>query len=66
LNQTIHVDGMTCGGCAHHVHDALAKIPGVHDVTVSLEAKSAVIEADREVSRESLAAALDEAGYVLR
>jgi copper chaperone CopZ len=65
MNQSLHITGMTCGGCVRHVKDALLSIPGVREANVDLEAESAIIVADRDVPRTELSHALDVAGYAL-
>lgn len=56
---------MTCQNCVRHVEEALRALPGVRTVSVDLAAGSASIDARTPLSREALAAALDEAGYTL-
>lgn len=56
---------MTCQNCVRHVNQALAALPGVRSTDVDLESGSASLEAEREVPREEIAAALTEAGYSL-
>ena len=43
---TLHIDGMTCGGCVKSVTRILTGIEGVAKAEVSLENKNAVIEFD--------------------
>lgn len=59
------VEGMTCGGCVLSVEKALARVPGVKKVTVSLEKKEAVVEGDT-LDRARLEGAVVDAGYDLR
>lgn len=40
----IAVSGMSCNHCKKSVEEALAKLPGVQDVTVDLDAAEAVIQ----------------------
>ena len=64
--QTEHmkVTGMTCGGCAGNVTNALNAVKGVDDVAVSLAAGEAVVQYDeRLTSAEQLKAAVIGAGY---
>ena len=65
MSQTITVSGMTCQNCVRHVTEALKELPGVNDARVDLASNSATIDATREIPREELAHALDEAGYAL-
>ena len=43
---TLHVEGMTCGGCATAVKLVLQKTPGVISAKVSYEEKRAVVSYD--------------------
>ena len=54
-----------CDHCVMHVQKALAAIPGVQEVIVSLENKSAKVILDPIVADETLKTAIEEAGYVL-
>ena len=61
---TIKVGGMSCGGCVKSVHAALSALEGVAGVDVSLPQGQAVVEFDAaQVSREQLAAAVEDAGF---
>ncbi|MGY1665010.1 MULTISPECIES: heavy-metal-associated domain-containing protein [unclassified Geodermatophilus] len=57
------VRGMTCSHCASAVTDEVSRIPGVTGVQVDLAAGRVTVEADRPVSDDAVAAAVDEAGY---
>ncbi len=63
--QRFGATGLTCGHCVHAVTDELTAIDGVNEVAVELveggTSKVALV-ADRQISDEELAAALDEAG----
>ena len=61
--KTLTVEGMTCGNCVRHVTRALESLPGVSDVTVSLENKSAVLNAPADVTDGQITAAVADAGY---
>jgi Cu+-exporting ATPase len=65
MRQTIGVTGMTCQNCVRHVTEALSALPGVRSVDVDLQSGAARLETEREISREDLHAALDDAGYEL-
>jgi copper ion binding protein len=61
---TIRVDGMTCGGCAASVHQALAKREGVKSAEVSLEKKQAIVKYDpTKVTPEQLVEAINQTGF---
>jgi copper chaperone CopZ len=65
MTQTFSVQGMTCGGCVRHVHDALVGVAGVRSATVDLEHAQATIESEASIPRDRIVSALDEAGYSL-
>jgi copper ion binding protein len=64
-SQTFTVTGMTCEHCVRAVTQEIAGLPGVVDVDVDLTSGSATVRAERELSRDEVAAAVDEAGYQL-
>ncbi|WP_235210577.1 heavy metal translocating P-type ATPase [Caballeronia sordidicola] len=57
------IGGMTCASCVRRVEKALAKVPGVGQVSVNLATEKATVHADTTVSREQLVAAVSKAGY---
>lgn len=60
------VTGMTCGHCVSAVTEELSAIDGVEQVDVDLVAggdSPVTVTASRPVDRESIVAAVDEAGY---
>jgi copper ion binding protein len=62
--ENLKVSGMTCRSCIHTVTEALKKVRGVGDVTVSLERAKAVVRFDEHVtSAEQLKSAIRDAGY---
>jgi copper ion binding protein len=61
----IGVEGMSCGGCVLSVEKALGRVAGVKKVTVSLEKKEAVVDAEG-VDRATLVRAVEDAGYDAR
>lgn len=58
MKQTFKVSGMTCDGCVAIVHDRLAGIAGVKNVTVSLTNEQADIESEHPISADACNAAL--------
>lgn len=58
----VGVGGMTCDDCVVHVTEALESVPGVRRATVDLHARSAVVEADEDVTSEALGAAVRRTG----
>lgn len=62
------VNGMTCAHCASAVTDEVSALEGVTQVDVDLVAggtSTVHVTSDRELSRDEVAAAVDEAGYEL-
>lgn len=57
------VTGMACAACSAHVEKAVAAIPGVKSVSVSLLTNSMSVEFASPASAESICAAVDKAGY---
>jgi copper chaperone CopZ len=62
---TFTVDGMTCSHCQRAVTAEIAGVDGVESVDVDLASGTVTVTAARPVDRADIAAAVDEAGYVL-
>ncbi len=63
----LRVEGMTCDSCAHHVTEALKRVPGVLKVEVpSWRAGKATVLAAEDVPEEVLTQAVERAGYRAR
>ena len=61
---TLKVEGMSCGHCVKAVNDALAGIPGVTDVNVSLQDGTASFNHDPSLAPlDAIKAAITEEGY---
>lgn len=61
---TLHINGMTCGGCVRSVTSVLQGLDGVAKAEVSLTEGSAHVEYDdSKVSRDALVAAVEDAGF---
>ena len=65
MEKVLKVEGMMCAHCQKHVTNALAKLEGVTAVDVSLEAKTATVKADRDISVAEFEKAITDAGYEL-
>ena len=63
MEKVISIEGMACMHCVKHVQEALAAVPGVQEVNVDLEGKSATVSVDGSVTDEALKAAVNGAGY---
>jgi copper chaperone len=61
---TLKVGGMTCMGCVSSVTRVLKAVPGVSEVSVSLEHAQARVDYDPALTkREDLCAVVEEAGF---
>lgn len=61
---TIPVEGMSCGGCATAIHNALMKLDGVYAAEITFESGKAIVAYDaKKVTVEALTSAIDKAGY---
>lgn len=65
MKTTLHIEGMMCQHCQKHVHDALAAMDGVTDVTVNLEGKTADVTATKDITTDEFAKVITDAGYEL-
>jgi copper ion binding protein len=59
----LKIEGMSCQHCVGAVTSALAALPGVEKVKVSLEKGEAKVKHDVELSLETLHDAVTEAGF---
>lgn len=63
--KTLTIDGMKCEHCAAHVTEALEGVRGVKNVRVSLDDKTATLDAGLLVSDNKLIKAVEQAGYTV-
>ena len=56
---------MTCGHCVQAVTEEVSALEGVESVEVDLATGAVTVSAVNDPTREQMAAAVDEAGYVL-
>lgn len=61
--RVLNVEGMSCQHCVARVADALGAVRGVKNVSVSLEAGTATLQAGPLVSDGKLVKAVEDAGY---
>ena len=54
MEKTMRIDGMMCNHCKMTVEKALKAVPGVADAVVDLEAKTAKITLNGDVSDQQL------------
>lgn len=66
MTKTISIEGMMCTHCTGRVEKTLSELPGVKEVTVSLEEKNAVVTAEDSVTDEILTKAVTDAGYEVK
>jgi copper chaperone CopZ len=62
---TFTVTGMTCAHCQLAVTREISAVSGVEAVSVDLASGTVTVTATQPVDRADIAAAVDEAGYVL-
>ena len=65
MEKILKVEGMMCNHCVMHVQKALAAVPGVAEVTVSLNEKKAKVKLEQNVADTVFKTAIEEAGYQL-
>ena len=63
MEKTLKVEGMMCAHCVAHVKEALEGTEGVVEAVVDLEAGTATVKCEANVSDEVLIAAVTKAGY---
>lgn len=59
------VTGMTCAHCVSAVTEEITALAGVESVAVDLATGTVTVTAGTDPTRDQIAAAVDEAGYVL-
>jgi copper chaperone len=62
---TYTVQGMTCSHCVASVTEEVSEIDGVTDVEVDLPSGRLTVTGSRPIERDSVDAAVTEAGYEL-
>ncbi|MCZ3387221.1 MAG: cation transporter [Actinomycetia bacterium] len=65
VTTTYTVTGMTCGHCVQAVTDEITSLPGVEAVNVELASGAVTVVSTDALGQDAVAAAVDEAGYVL-
>lgn len=63
--QVLKVDGMTCGGCANGVKNALLAVAGVQAVSVDLASKAVTVDYQGEAQVAAWQQAIESAGFDL-
>lgn len=55
--------GITCGGCAGSIKNALEKMEGIKNVEVDINTKMVSVEHSAQISREQITSKLDDIGF---
>ncbi len=63
MSYAFKVEDMTCGGCAASIKRAVSRVPGVSSVETNPSSKDVVVDTSVDVSRETIVAAIEAAGY---
>ena len=63
MSYAFKVEDMTCGGCAASIKRAVSRIPGISSVDANPSNKDVIVDASSDVSRETIVAAINAAGY---
>ena len=64
--QRFEVTGMSCAACSSHVERAVAAVPGVRAVSVSLLTNSMQVEYSAPADADAICRAVADAGYAAR
>ncbi|HHV96374.1 MAG TPA: heavy-metal-associated domain-containing protein [Clostridiaceae bacterium] len=65
MKKKLIIEGMSCQNCVRHVTEALEEMPGVKNVDVDLDNKSAEVELEYDIEDEEFRFVLDDIGYEL-
>ena len=64
MTQTLHVTGMTCGGCENAVKRAVGKLPGVASIDASHAEKRVTVDFDTtQTTLDAIKAKITTLGY---
>jgi len=67
MTETLHVTGMTCGGCENAVRRAVGKLPGVSEVTASHQEERVTVSFDEaQAGLDAIKAKITSLGYQVR
>jgi copper chaperone len=61
--RTVNATGMSCPGCEQNVESALRNLEGVNRVEADHEGETVEVVVEDDVSRDDVAAAIEDAGY---
>lgn len=63
MKQTLEVQNLKCGGCAHTITTKLAKIEGVNSVSVTVENREVHLDFEPETLASHIEEILAQLGY---
>ena len=63
MEKKIMIEGMMCMHCKASVEKVLSAVSGVSSVAVDLDAKTALVVCDADVTNEALFAAVEKKGF---
>jgi len=63
MKKEVTIEGMKCEGCADSVQETFSTIGGVESVEIDLENKTAMIESQSDIDKDTLDSALSETNY---
>lgn len=63
MTTVLSTPDIVCDGCANAITNTLGRMTGVSQVAVDIASKTVTVAHEAQVSREALAAALDQAGF---
>jgi copper chaperone len=65
--ETLNVEGMSCGHCVETITNAVGKVAGVNKVEVNLEEKSVFVDFDdSKISLEKISTGIIEVGFEVK
>lgn len=63
MSYAFKVEDMTCSGCAASIKRAVSRVAGISSVEANPASKDVVVDTSADVSRETIIAAIEAAGY---
>lgn len=64
MTKEFTVQDISCGHCAQAITQEVTTVPGVQNVKVDINTKRVSVEANDQVSTDTIVQAINEAGYV--
>lgn len=63
MTTTYHVPDISCQHCVNAITSEVEQVPGVQRVAVDLGTKQVQVDANEQVTQDTVIAAINEAGY---